>query len=92
MARRLMEQGRFFEVFVEMPLAVAETLTHGTLQEGAGAVKPKSSTGVHSADEVPENPETLNRHRRADARAGGGSHARPRSRCWGHRIVMVDTG
>jgi bifunctional enzyme CysN/CysC len=57
MARRLMEPGEFFEVFVDTPLAVAENRDPKGLYRKARRGELKNFTGVDSAYEAPENPE-----------------------------------
>ena len=57
MARMLMEDGEFFEVFVDAPLAVAETRDPKGLYKKARRGELKNFTGVDSPYEAPENPE-----------------------------------
>jgi bifunctional enzyme CysN/CysC len=57
MARRLLEAGEFFEVFVDTPLAVAETRDPKGLYRKARRGELKNFTGIDSPYEVPENPE-----------------------------------
>jgi bifunctional enzyme CysN/CysC len=57
MARRLVEEGEFFEVFVDAPLAVAETRDPKGLYRKARRGELKNFTGVDSPYEAPENPE-----------------------------------
>jgi bifunctional enzyme CysN/CysC len=57
MARALVEQGEFIEVFVDTPLAVAESRDPKGLYKKARAGAIKNFTGIDSAYEPPENPE-----------------------------------
>ena len=57
MARELMEPGEFVEVFVDTPLAVAESRDVKGLYAKARAGELKNFTGVDSPYEAPENPE-----------------------------------
>jgi len=57
MARELMGDGEFVEVFVDTPLAVAEDRDVKGLYKKARAGELKNFTGVDSPYEVPENPE-----------------------------------
>ncbi len=57
MARQLMEDGEFFEVYVDTPLAVAEERDVKGLYKKARAGKLKHFTGIDSPYEAPENAE-----------------------------------
>ncbi len=57
MARALVEQGEFIEVFVDTPLAVAEARDPKGLYKKARAGEIKHFTGIDSEYERPENPE-----------------------------------
>ena len=57
MARQSMEDGEFFEVYVDTPLAVAEQRDVKGLYKKARAGKLKHFTGVDSPYEAPEKPE-----------------------------------
>jgi bifunctional enzyme CysN/CysC len=57
MARRLMADDEFFEVFVDTPLTVAETRDPKGLYRKARRGELKNFTGVDSPYEAPENPE-----------------------------------
>jgi bifunctional enzyme CysN/CysC len=57
MARRLVDEGEFFEVFVDAPLAVAEARDPKGLYRKARRGELRNFTGVDSPYEVPENPE-----------------------------------
>jgi bifunctional enzyme CysN/CysC len=57
MARALMPEGEFFEVFVDTPLAVAEKRDVKGLYKKARAGQLKNFTGVDSPYETPEAPE-----------------------------------
>ncbi|MDD3444015.1 MAG: sulfate adenylyltransferase subunit CysN [Zavarzinia sp.] len=57
MARELVAQGEFFEVFVDTPLAVAEQRDVKGLYKKAREGKIKNFTGIDSPYEAPENPE-----------------------------------
>ena len=57
MARDLMEQGEFLEVFVDTPLAVAEQRDPKGLYKKARRGDLKNFTGIDSPYEVPESPE-----------------------------------
>ena len=57
MARGLVEQGEFVEVFIDTPLAVAESRDPKGLYKKARAGVIKHFTGIDSAYEPPENPE-----------------------------------
>src|SRR5690606_29085008 len=57
MARRLMADGEFYEVFVDTPLAEAEKRDVKGLYKKARAGELKNFTGVDSPYEAPENPE-----------------------------------
>jgi bifunctional enzyme CysN/CysC len=57
MARALMDEGEFFEVFVDTPLTVAEERDPKGLYKKARRGELKNFTGVDSPYEVPEDPE-----------------------------------
>jgi bifunctional enzyme CysN/CysC len=57
MARSLMPDGEFIEVFVDTPLAVAEQRDPKGLYKKARRGELKNFTGIDSPYEVPENPE-----------------------------------
>ncbi len=57
LARRMMPDGEFFEVFVDAPLAEAEKRDVKGLYKKARAGQLKNFTGVDSPYEAPENPE-----------------------------------
>jgi bifunctional enzyme CysN/CysC len=57
MARDLVESGEFIEVFVDTPLAVAETRDPKGLYKKARDGQIKNFTGIDSPYEAPENPE-----------------------------------
>jgi bifunctional enzyme CysN/CysC len=57
MARGLMDDGEFFEVFVDTPLTVAEERDPKGLYKKARRGELKNFTGVDSPYEVPETPE-----------------------------------
>ena len=57
MARELVEQGEFIEVFVDTPLAVAEARDPKGLYKKARAGQLKNFTGIDSDYEAPENAE-----------------------------------
>ncbi|OJU11002.1 MAG: adenylyl-sulfate kinase, partial [Caulobacterales bacterium 68-7] len=57
MARRMMGEGEFFEVFVDTPLAVAEQRDVKGLYKKARAGELKNFTGIDSPYEAPEAPE-----------------------------------
>jgi bifunctional enzyme CysN/CysC len=57
MARSLMPSGEFFEVFVDTPLAVAESRDVKGLYRKARQGELKNFTGIDSPYERPENPE-----------------------------------
>jgi len=57
MARELMPDGEFLEVFVDTPLAVAEGRDVKGLYKKARAGELKNFTGIDSPYEAPENPE-----------------------------------
>jgi bifunctional enzyme CysN/CysC len=57
MARELMPQGEFVEVFVDTPLAEAERRDVKGLYKKARAGQLKNFTGVDSPYEPPEHPE-----------------------------------
>ena len=57
MARDLMAQGEFVEVFVDLPLAVAESRDPKGLYKKARSGLLKNFTGIDSPYEKPENPE-----------------------------------
>ena len=57
MARALVGEGEFFEVFVDTPLAVAEARDPKGLYKKARRGELKNFTGVDSAYEEPEHPE-----------------------------------
>ncbi|MFZ2031311.1 MAG: sulfate adenylyltransferase subunit CysN [Vitreimonas sp.] len=59
MARGLVPQGEFFEVFVDTPLAEAEKRDVKGLYRKARAGQLKNFTGVDSPYEPPENPEIV---------------------------------
>jgi bifunctional enzyme CysN/CysC len=57
MARELMAEGEFVEVFVDTPIAEAERRDVKGLYAKARAGQLKNFTGVDSPYEAPENPE-----------------------------------
>jgi bifunctional enzyme CysN/CysC len=57
MARALLEEGEFFEVFVDTPLEVAESRDPKGLYKKARRGELKNFTGVDSPYEAPANPE-----------------------------------
>ncbi len=57
LARELVEAGEFIEVFVDTPLAVAETRDPKGLYKKARAGEIKNFTGIDSPYEPPEHPE-----------------------------------
>jgi bifunctional enzyme CysN/CysC len=57
MARELMEEGEFFEVFVDTPLSVAEARDPKGLYKKARKGELRNFTGVDSPYETPESPE-----------------------------------
>ncbi|MCG5498215.1 sulfate adenylyltransferase subunit CysN [Ectothiorhodospira variabilis] len=57
MARDLMEEGEFIEIFVDTPLDVAEERDPKGLYKKARRGELKNFTGIDSAYEVPESPE-----------------------------------
>lgn len=57
LARNLMEEGEFIEIFVNTPLSVAETRDPKGLYKKARAGNLKNFTGIDSPYEAPENPE-----------------------------------
>ena len=57
MARSLVPEGEFLEVFVDAPLAEAERRDVKGLYKRARAGQLKNFTGVDSPYEAPENPE-----------------------------------
>ena len=57
LARNLMEEGEFIEIFVNTPLSVAETRDAKGLYKKARAGNLKNFTGIDSPYEAPENPE-----------------------------------
>ena len=59
MARSLLEEDEFLEVFVETPLAIAEQRDPKGLYKKARSGDLKNFTGIDSPYEQPENPEML---------------------------------
>ena len=57
LARNLMEEGEFIEIFVNTPLSVAETRDPKGLYKKARTGNLKNFTGIDSPYEAPENPE-----------------------------------
>ena len=57
MARELLPDGEFLEVFVDVPLAVAEARDPKGLYKKARRGELRNFTGVDSPYEAPENPE-----------------------------------
>ena len=57
LARNLMEEGEFIEIFVNTPLSVVETRDPKGLYKKARAGNLKNFTGIDSPYEAPENPE-----------------------------------
>jgi bifunctional enzyme CysN/CysC len=72
MARELVEKGEFVEVFVDTPLALAETRDPKGLYAKARRGEIAHFTGISSPYEVPENPEIRidTAHRSAEDAAG----------------------
>ena len=59
MARELVSKTEFFEVFVDVPLAIAETRDPKGLYRKARRGELKNFTGIDSPYEAPENPDVL---------------------------------
>ena len=59
MARELVEQGEFIEIFVDTPLEICEARDPKGLYEKARAGQLKNFTGIDSDYEVPEQPELV---------------------------------
>ena len=59
MAREILSDGEFIEVYVQTPLAVAESRDVKGLYKKARAGELKNFTGVDSPYEEPENPELI---------------------------------
>ena len=57
MVREMLEPGEFIEIFVDTPLAVAESRDVKGLYKKARAGQLKNFTGIDSPYEAPENPE-----------------------------------
>jgi bifunctional enzyme CysN/CysC len=57
MARALMTEGEFFEIFVDTPLAIAEQRDTKGLYRKARSGELKNFTGIDSPYEVPERPD-----------------------------------
>jgi bifunctional enzyme CysN/CysC len=57
MARDLLEDGEFVEIFVDTPLEVAEARDRKGLYAKARAGEIKNFTGIDSPYEPPQNPE-----------------------------------
>jgi bifunctional enzyme CysN/CysC len=57
LARSLLDAGEFFEVFVDTPLAIAESRDPKGLYKKARSGELKNFTGIDSPYEPPENPE-----------------------------------
>jgi len=57
MARELVAQGEFFEVFVDVPIQAAEERDPKGLYKKARSGELKDFTGLDSPYEAPENPE-----------------------------------
>ena len=57
LARNLMEEGEFIEIFVNPPLSVAESRAPKGLYKKARAGNLRNFTGIDSPYEAPENPE-----------------------------------
>jgi bifunctional enzyme CysN/CysC len=77
MARGLMTEGDFVEVFVDTPLAVAEQRDVKGLYKKARAGELKNFTGIDSPYEVPEQPEI-----RIDTTAMSPAEAAERITAW----------
>jgi bifunctional enzyme CysN/CysC len=59
MARELLEEGEFYEVYVNTPLEVCEARDPKGLYKKARAGQLQNFTGIDSAYEAPENPEII---------------------------------
>jgi adenylylsulfate kinase-like enzyme len=59
MARSLMSEGEFVEIFVDAPLAVCEARDPKSLYKKARAGQLKNFTGIDSAYEPPQNAEIV---------------------------------
>jgi bifunctional enzyme CysN/CysC len=57
MARALVEEGEFIEIFVDTPLTMAEARDAKGLYKKARRGELKNFTGIDSPYEAPENPE-----------------------------------
>ncbi|MBB5447503.1 adenylyl-sulfate kinase [Paraburkholderia sp. WSM4177] len=57
LARELMEEGEFIEVFIDTPLEVAEERDPKGLYKKARSGELKNFTGIDSPYEMPQNPE-----------------------------------
>ena len=59
LARELLDNGEFIEIFVDTPLEICEQRDPKGLYKKARAGKLKNFTGIDSAYEIPENPEIV---------------------------------
>ena len=59
MARGLFDEGDFMEVFIDVPLDIAESRDPKGLYKKARSGELPNFTGIDSAYEVPENPELI---------------------------------
>lgn len=59
MARKLLDAGEFYEIFVNTPLEVCEQRDPKGLYKKARAGELKNFTGIDSAYEIPESPEII---------------------------------
>ena len=59
MARQLVEEGEFLEVFVDTPLEICERRDAKGLYKKARAGQLKNFTGIDSPYECPESPEII---------------------------------
>ncbi len=82
MARELVREGEFVEVFVDTPLSLAEQRDPKGLYAKARRGEIANFTGISSPYEAPENPEIRIDNRLDDGRGCGG----------GHRLVAGEGG
>ena len=76
MARALLAEGEFIEIFVDTPLAVAEQRDPKGLYRKARRGELKNFTGIDSPYEAPEHPGAAHRHHQPFARGRRRNHRR----------------
>ena len=91
MVRAMLPEGEFLEVFIDMPLSVAEERDVKGLYKKARLGELKNFTGIDSPYEAPAKPENPHRHDQDFARRGGEPDRRYAARRYLNRTCCCST-